>query len=85
MKKKDWVVERENQECLEGSNTQLYRLRSIQTATKKRRALTRAASNPALTKSIQRAQRCMSTPPLRLQVDYDHNVRIFAHPLTALE
>jgi hypothetical protein len=57
MKKKGRVIEREIQECLERSNMQLNRLRSIQTATKKRRALKRAASNPALTKSIQQAQR----------------------------
>jgi hypothetical protein len=52
MKKKGRAIERENQECLERSNMQLNRLRSIQTATKKRRALKRAASNPALTESI---------------------------------
>jgi hypothetical protein len=57
MKKKGRIIEREIQECLERSNTQLYRLRSIQTATKKRRALKRAASNPALTESIQRVQK----------------------------
>jgi hypothetical protein len=57
MKKSGRVIDRENQECLERSNMQLNRLRSMQTATKKRRALKRVASNPALTKSIQRVQR----------------------------
>jgi hypothetical protein len=46
MKRKGRVIEREIQECLERSNMQLNRLRSIQTATKKRRALKWAASNP---------------------------------------
>lgn len=46
MKKKVRIIELEIQECLERSNMQLNRLRSIQTATKKRRALKRAASNP---------------------------------------
>jgi hypothetical protein len=64
MKKKGRVIEREDQECLERSNMQLNKLRSIQTATKKRRALKGAASNPALTKSIHSASAkdCMSTP-----------------------
>jgi hypothetical protein len=62
MKKNGRVIERENQEWLERSNAELYRLRSLKTATKKRRALKRAASNPMLTKSIhsttrERAQR----------------------------
>jgi hypothetical protein len=34
MKKSGRVIERENQECLERSNMQLNRLRSMQTATK---------------------------------------------------
>lgn len=54
MKTKGRVIERENQERLERSNAQLYKLRLIQTATKKRRALKRAASNSALTKSVER-------------------------------
>jgi hypothetical protein len=54
MKTKGQVVERGNQERLERFNTQLYKLRSIQTATKKRRALKRAAINSALTKSVER-------------------------------
>jgi hypothetical protein len=64
MKTKGRVMERDNQERLERFNTQLHRLRSIQTATKKRRALKRVASSPALTRSpsAQRAQDCMSTP-----------------------
>jgi hypothetical protein len=64
MKKRGRVIERENQECLERSNMQLNKLRSIQTATKKRRALKGAASNPALTKSIHSASAKdrMSTP-----------------------
>jgi hypothetical protein len=72
MKKRGRVIERENQECLERFDTQLYRLRSIQTATKKRRALRRATSDPAFTKSIQRAPKdCMSTLALNFQVDHD--------------
>ena len=72
MKKKGRVIEREIQECLERSNMQLNRLRSIQTATKKRRALKRAASNPALTKSIQRAPMDrMSTLALNFRIDHD--------------
>ena len=56
MKKKTRVVERETQGRLERSlknvfNTQLYTLRSLKTATKKRRALKRAANNSVLTKS----------------------------------
>ena len=49
MKKKVRVIERENKECLERSlkdafDTQLHRLRSLKTATKKRRALEREAN-----------------------------------------
>jgi len=44
MKKKGRVIEREDQECLERSNMQLNKLRSIQTATKKRRALKKKAA-----------------------------------------
>jgi hypothetical protein len=52
--KKDRVIEREDQGCLErllkyGFNVQLHQLRSLKTATKKRRALKRAARNFLLT------------------------------------
>jgi hypothetical protein len=52
--KKDRVIEREDQGCLErllkdGFNMQLHELRSLKTATKKRRALRRAAENFVLT------------------------------------
>ena len=56
MKKKDRVIEREDQGCLERLlkspfNTQLHPLRTLETATKKRRALKRAANNSVLTRS----------------------------------
>jgi hypothetical protein len=52
--KKDRVTEREDQGCLErllkcGFNMQLQQLRSLKTATKKRRALMRAAKTFVLT------------------------------------
>ena len=57
MKKNGRVIERENQESLERSNTELYRLQSLKTATKMRRALKGTASNPLLTKLIQSTTR----------------------------
>jgi hypothetical protein len=57
MKKKDRISEREHQDRLEGLlksafNTQLQPLRSLETATKKRRALkNKAAKNSSFTKS----------------------------------
>ena len=67
MKRKTRVVERETQGRLEHSlknafNTQLYTLRSLKTATKKRRALKREAPSSVPTKSSpsmrgERAQR----------------------------
>ena len=72
MKKKDRVIEREAQGCLErllknAFNTQLHPLRTLKTATKKRRALKKAANNSVLTKSSPsmgtRARERMSTPP----------------------
>ena len=39
MKKNGRVIERENREGFERSNTELYRLQSLKTATKMRRAL----------------------------------------------
>jgi len=55
MKKNSQVIERENQGCPERSlknafNTQLHTLRSLKTATKRRRALKSAANNSVLTK-----------------------------------
>jgi hypothetical protein len=52
--KKDRVIECEGQGCLErllkyGFNVQLDQLRSLKIATKKRRALNRAAKNSLLT------------------------------------
>ena len=54
--KKDRVIEREDQGCLErllknDFNRQVHPLRSLKTATMKRRALKRAAKYSALTKS----------------------------------
>jgi hypothetical protein len=56
MKKKSQVVERQDQGCRDRLlkytfNTQLHTLRSLKTASKKRRALKRAANNSVLTKS----------------------------------
>ena len=56
MKDKDLVCEREHQARLESLlktafNTQLRPLRSLETATKKRRAQKKAASNSGITKS----------------------------------
>ena len=57
MKDKDRIVEREYQDRLESVlkntfNTQLQPLRSLETATKKRRAQKKAASNPGFTRSM---------------------------------
>ncbi len=56
MKAKDRICEREYRIRLESMlntafNTQLQPLRSLQTATKKRRAQKKVASNPTFTKS----------------------------------
>lgn len=53
MKDKDRIEECEYQDRLEGvlKNTQLRSLRSLETATKKRRAQKKAANNSGLTKS----------------------------------
>ena len=57
MKKKDWISEREYQDCLKGLlqgafNTQLQPLRSLKTVTRKRRALKKtAARTSGFTKS----------------------------------
>jgi hypothetical protein len=71
MKKKVRVIEREIQECLERSNVQLNRLRSIQTATKKRRALKRPQAIQAHEVDATSAKNCVSTPPLNFRVDHD--------------
>ena len=57
MKKKDWINEREYQLCLESTSyTQLQQLKSLKTATKKRRALKKmAARNSSCTKSTTTA------------------------------
>lgn len=54
MKDKDRIEECEYQDRLEGvlKNTQLRSLRSLETATKKRRAQKKAANNSGLTKSM---------------------------------
>ncbi|WJR78447.1 hypothetical protein [Bradyrhizobium sp. NP1] len=52
--KKNRVIEREDRACLErlnDFNRQLHLLRSLKTATKKRRALKRAARSSVLTQS----------------------------------
>jgi len=56
MKKKSRVIEHEDQGCRERLlkntfNTQLHTLRSLKTASRKRRALKRAANNSVLAKS----------------------------------
>ena len=62
MKDKDRICEREHQSRLESLlkttfNTQLQPLRSLETATKKRRAQKKAASNPGFTKSTTTTSR----------------------------
>ena len=57
MKYKDRISEREYQDRLEsllknGLNTNLQPLRSLETATKKRRAQKKAATNPGFTRSM---------------------------------
>ena len=57
MKDKDRTSEREYQDRLESLlknafNTQLRPLKSLETATKKRRAQKKAASNPGFTRSM---------------------------------
>jgi len=59
MKDKDRISEREYQDCLENlrknaSNSQLQPLRLLKTATKKRRAQKKAASDSGLMKSTKR-------------------------------
>jgi hypothetical protein len=65
MKKKSRVIERENQGCLERLLiTQLHTLRSLKTATKRRRALGRKqfCAHEVKERRTQAKER-MSTPP----------------------